>query len=538
MSGRATLESNPARTIRILVVEDENVIARDIKDCLENLGYSVPAIAASGVEAIAKATELLPDLVLMDIRLKGQMDGIQAAEQIWSRLQIPVIYSTGYSDKNTLERAKATAPFGYILKPIEERELYVAIETALQRYQLDAELKKREQWLTTILRNIGDGVIVVDAQSRVKFLNLAAEALTGWQQKEALDKDLSEIFHIIHEQTQAPIQNPVTEVLQTNTIVYLGDYTLLVAKNGTTIPIADSAAPFKDDSGTVVGVVLVFRDLTEHRLAQERNLTLERNQQLELQMAELQRLNELKDDFLSTVSHELRTPLANIKMATHMLEIVLAQEGILAAKTNPETPSSIVRYLEILRNQCQQELSLVNDLLDLQRLNAAAYPLDLVTIQLPDWVFHLVEIFQARAQNRQQSLQVSFGSDLPPLVSDESILTRILTELLNNACKYSPPGEQIAIHIQSVETSQITPPRNIQIRVSNSGVEIPADELPRVFDPFYRVPKTDRWQQGGTGLGLALVKKMVEYMQGSIAASSEQGWTIFTVEIPCINQGL
>ncbi len=123
------------RPIQILVVEDERIIALNLKENLEALGYAVPAIAATGEQAIAAATDLQPDLVLMDIRLKGAMDGIQAAEQIWERLQIPIIYVTGHSDRSTLERAKVTTPFGYVLKPVKERELYVAIETALQRYE-------------------------------------------------------------------------------------------------------------------------------------------------------------------------------------------------------------------------------------------------------------------------------------------------------------------------------------------------------------------------------------------------------------------
>lgn len=126
--------------IQILVVEDESIIARDIQDCLEDLGYGVSATAATGLDAIKKATELKPDLILMDIRLKGETDGIQAAEHIWNQLQIPIIYATGFSDRETLERAKLTRPFGYILKPIEERELYTAIETALHQHRANQDL--------------------------------------------------------------------------------------------------------------------------------------------------------------------------------------------------------------------------------------------------------------------------------------------------------------------------------------------------------------------------------------------------------------
>lgn len=540
------LNPNTAKIIQILIVEDESIIAMSLKDSLESIGYEVPAIAASGERAIEKATAIRPDLVLMDIRLKRGMDGIQAAEHIWNQLQIPVIYVTGHSDQSTLERAKATAPFGYILKPIRERELYVAIETALQRYE-------REQWLTTVLKGIGDGVIVVDTQNRVKFLNPVAEALTGWKQNEGRDRPLSDIFAIVSEQTQNSIENPALIALRQGTVVHLIEPVLLIAKDGTTVPIADSAAPLRDNSGSITGVVLVFRDVTQRRLAEERNLALERAQQLENQMSELQRLNQLKDDFLSTVSHELRTPLVNIRMAIQMLEITLNQQAELLAQNDSEF-NRMTRYLDILQSQCNKQLELITDLLDLQRLNADSYWLEPTSIQLQNWVPHLAEAFQERIQSRQQRLQLNIPADLPSIVTDRPSLTRILTELLNNACKYTPPGEQIIVTAEAIEPSFKPPdvvqpdtiqldrtnpesPDLLQITVSNSGAEISAEDLERIFDQFYRIRGSDRWNQGGTGLGLALVRKMVIYLGGTIRVESGAGQTHFIVELPLSGSG-
>jgi PAS domain S-box-containing protein len=545
MLNRNPPKINGCKTSKILVVEDEKIIALNVKESLESLGYVVPAIADSGEKAIEKAIQFRPDLVLMDIRLKGNIDGIQAAEQIWNSMQIPVIYVTGHSDKSTLERAKITAPFGYILKPVKEQELYVAIETALQRYE-------REQLLSAILKGMGDGVILVNPQGRVQFLNQVAESLTGWRQDEARDREFIEVFKIVNEQTHQPVNNPVTAALQQDTTVYLEDRVLLISKKGTSIPIGDSAAPVKDNKGVITGVVLVFRDITQRRLAEERNLAMERARYLELQIAELQRLNQLKDDFLNTVSHELRTPLSNIKMAVKLLETVLDQQSILGSQTCSNS-QSMNRYLKILEDQCDQELTLVNDLLDMRSLDADAYPLELTSICLQDWIPHIVECFEARTQTKQQSLQVNLPPELPPLVSDLSILTRILSELLNNACKYTPPGEQIVVTVQamSVEAGHIqqlreardkenqaaeslTPSllRGVQIDVSNSGVEISTKELSRIFDPFYRIPNNDPWKHGGTGLGLALIRKLLVQLQGKIDVTSTQGWTTFTIEIP------
>lgn len=543
MIERLAVKPEQARNVQVLIVEDENIIARDIQDCLENLGYVVPAIVATGVEAITKATELHPDLILMDIRLRGDMDGIQAAEQIWTTLQIPVIYATGFSDRDTLERAKLTRPFGYILKPIEERELYAAIETALHQYRVTQALHQREQWLTTVLRDIGDGVIVVDSRNRISLMNLVAEALTGWRQEEAIGKELLEVFNVVQDQTFTPIANPIIDVLERGTIVYLPENTLLISKDKTTFPIADTATPIRDETGAIAGVVIIFRDITQRRIVEERDLALRKAQQLELQMAELQKLNQLKDDFLNTVSHELRTPLANMKMAIQMLEIILNQdEGLNYPIDRFETRT--VHYLEILREQCNQELSLVNDLLDLQRLNADTYSLTMSSIRLQDWIPHIIEHFQERIYSNQQSLQITIPLELPHLVSDVSGLTRILSELLNNACKYTPSDGAITIVVQAVEPDEPLsndsssnylpdpPPATVQIRVCNSGIELAPEALSRVFDQFYRIPNSDIRNQGGTGLGLALVRRLANYLRGTIWAESGAGQTCFILELP------
>ncbi|MEH1871628.1 hybrid sensor histidine kinase/response regulator [Nostoc sp.] len=524
-------------TVRILVVEDEYILAINLQECLESMGYTVLDIADSAEGAVVKATELCPNLILMDIRLSGEMDGIQAAEQIWHNLQIPAIYVTGHSDKSTVDRATLTSPFGYILKPIKEQELYVAIQTALNCYD-------REQFLSSVLRGMGDGVIVVDLQLTIKYLNQVAEALTGWRCDEAKGQMLTEVFKLVDEQTQIPTQNPIITALQQETTIYLGNRILLVARDGTTIPVADSATPLRNNNGVITGAVLVFRDDTQRRLTEERNLAAERAKQLEIQVAELQRLNQLKEDFLATTSHEMRTPLSNIKMTISVLENLLERQGILNSN-KLSLSESINRYLTILREQCEQELDLVDNLLYMRMIDADVYSLELTSIQLQTWLPHVAEYFEQQARVRQQTFQVSVPPNLPPLVTDLASLTEIISELLKNACKFTPPDEQITVNVRVIDTTKSLINENaesgilnnlqvsyFQIIISNSGVLIPKKEQSRIFEPFYRIPQSDRWQYGGTGLGLALVKKLVEYLQGTIEVTSSQGWTTFIVQLP------
>jgi PAS domain S-box-containing protein len=254
---------------RILVVEDEGIIAKDIQSTLNRSGYSVIAIASSGEEAIKKAMETHPDLVLMDIVLQGDMDGVAAAEKIRDRFDIPVVYLTAYSDDTTLQRAKITEPYGYILKPFQERELYTTIEMALYKHNIGKKLKESEQWLSTTLKSIGDAVIAIDTSKLITFMNPVAEALTGYKQEEAVGKPLKEIFNIVNEKTGKQAKNPVTRVLREGIIAGLANHTVLIAKDGTKRPIDDSCAPIKDDKGIIIGVVLVFRDITERRIAEE-----------------------------------------------------------------------------------------------------------------------------------------------------------------------------------------------------------------------------------------------------------------------------
>lgn len=240
------------------------------------------------------------------------------------------------------------------------------------------------------------------------------------------------------------------------------------------------------------------------------------------QIQELERLNQLKDDFLSTVSHELRTPLANMKMALHML------------RTAPASDKQ-ERYMQILETECNRETELINDLLDLQRLENNSYGIDLEPIDLQSWLPEVIAPFLSRIRTRQQQIEIDLPAQMSLIQSDRRCLERILAELLNNACKYTSPEGTIALTVHQHRDHQVQTEENqpslVCFTVSNQAT-VPLSELPRMFEKFYRIPKSDPWQQGGTGLGLALVKKLVETLQGTISAKSENGWTIFTVQFP------
>ena len=346
---------------QIMVVEDDRIVAESIRRSLQKLGYTVPAIVDNGKEAIKKAEEYKPDLVLMDIVLFGEMDGIEAAMQIQSRFNIPAIYLSAYSDEKKLDRAKITEPFGYIIKPFDDRELYSTIEMALYKHRMEKELEESKKWLFMTLKSIGDAVIATDARGCVIFMNPVAELLTGWKQEEAVGKPLKEVFTVINEDTGKQVEDPVKKTIREGTTVCFTNHVLLIAKGGMKTPIktpvADSCAPIRDEKGNIIGCVIVFCDFTKRKKAEDEIQKL--NQELELKVEErtkelkkerdyIRHLMESSPDF--QFSLDMRGKIMDVNEA--FVEIVgksrddLIGESIYEYLPKRETEKAIVEILE------------------------------------------------------------------------------------------------------------------------------------------------------------------------------------------------
>ncbi len=254
---------------KILIVEDENIVAKDIQKRLVNLGYNIVDIVSTGEEAVKKAIATSPDLVLMDLRLKGGMDGIETASALRFQHGIAVVFISAYADNDSLKRASTIEPFGYLLKPFEERELHTTIEMALYRRELERKFKENETWYGTTLRSIGEAVISTDTSGTIKFMNTAAENLTGWKINESLGKDLLKVFRTAEKSIELNFTNPVDQILKNRITAVLKNHATLISREGKEIPIDESASPIIDELGKIVGVVLVFQDVTERKRVQE-----------------------------------------------------------------------------------------------------------------------------------------------------------------------------------------------------------------------------------------------------------------------------
>ncbi|MBD2562867.1 MULTISPECIES: sensor histidine kinase [Nostoc] len=241
-------------------------------------------------------------------------------------------------------------------------------------------------------------------------------------------------------------------------------------------------------------------------------------QQTQAQVKELEKCDRLKNQFLRNLSQELRTPITSISLAVQTLESVLTPEEILDIEIVPQ-------LLQILHNECGRESKLINDLLTLTYLEAEPDPPTLIAIDLQSWLNPIVESFRDLTSCQRQQLNLSIDHALPLLETDITDLERIITELLNHVCKYTPAGETVTVSAHLTTDA-------VELNISNSGLELTSNELSRIFEPFYHLSKHDPWKHSGTGLELALVQKMVRHLGGSIYVASGTGQTTFTIKFP------
>jgi PAS domain S-box-containing protein len=293
----------------VFIVEDEALIVMELRDRLTALGYTVRGAASRGEQALEAIAADPPGVVLMDIHLAGAIDGIETARRLRAQADVPVIFLSAYSDADLLNQAGKVEPFGYLVKPFEVRELHATIQMALYKHRIDRslresntrldekvrertrELAESRENLAVTLNSIGDAVLATDAQGRITRLNPVAERLTGWSEADAMGRPIAEVFRIVNEATRQPAIMPVDDVLATGEPHTLANHTALISRDGREIGIADSAAPIRDATGRIVGVVLVFRDETEAR---------ERRKLIARQRTMLSALRRVQEQFINS----------------------------------------------------------------------------------------------------------------------------------------------------------------------------------------------------------------------------------------------
>lgn len=513
----------------VLVVEDERLVAEDIKTRLQDLGYQVHNIVDSGQKAIAVLEHSLPDLILMDIILHGSLDGIQTAEIIKSKYDVPIVYLTSHADQQTIRRVKDSQPSGYIIKPFIDEELYVVIETALYKSHMDAELRERKAWLSTTLESIGDGVIATDVESRISFINPVAADLSEWQESEAVGKPIFDVFNAVHAHGGYQLQQVFNEVIKGGQFTARENLFLSVP-SGKKIPIEVNLAPIKNENNAVLGVVLVFRDITqrmkvEATLEKERKSLArrveERTQELSLANAELARAVRLKDEFLANMSHELRTPL----------NAILGMSEALQENVYGEINSKQYRSLQIVQDSGRHLLALINDILDISKIEAGKLDFERIPVDINGVITSSIAMVKQNAGKKQIKISSTIQDTIITFLADERRIKQILVNLLSNAVKFTPEGGKIHISVSTDEDRE-----TLHFAVTDNGVGIATEDTERLFHPFEQLDSRLSRMHAGTGLGLALVRRLTELHGGGVTLVSEPGkGSTFTVSIPFLD---
>jgi PAS domain S-box-containing protein len=482
------------KSCKVLVVEDEGLIAHDISTRLEAMGHEVVGTASTAEEALEMAQKA--DLVLMDIRIDGSVDGVEAAARIREMYRLPVIFLTAHSDRQTLDRAKVTGAFGYLVKPVAQGSLNSAIEIALYKHRMERKLEEQEALLRTTLSSVDDAVVVTDDHSRVLMLNAAAEALTGWTQAEAEAKPVLRVLGLVDIASGEPAEDPVPLAILRDASMPLDRTSQLISRGGLQMRIEGSAAPVKA-AGIALGVVLTFRDVST-RLWEEK------------QLRQAQKV-EAAERMAARVSDEFTSLLANIRMQS---ENLLRQFG---------EYSPARQAIEEIQESASAAEALTRRLTQFGTRQAAEQPEFLSVNGMLRRMSKLIESIAG------SQIEVSIRPS--PIAGkvrvDAAQLEQAIMNLVLHSCALMPEGGKLHI-----ETGNTGLPRfdsvasYMTLHIAHTGQE---PDLEKLFEPS---------SIAEDGLALAMVQALAAEYGGYISAQSTSAGFRFELLLPCATEAL
>lgn len=479
---------------KILIVDDESNTSILVKNMLEELGYNIAGPVSSGKEAIQKALQTQPDLVLMDILLDEEMDGVEAARQIYDSLDIPVVYLTGHADDRVLQRAKLTEPYGYIIKPFDEKDLLTNIEIALYKHKMEKSLKESERRYKAICELTSDYIFHInvskDKQMQFDWITDGFAQLTGYTRKEVKNIELwkkiilpDDIF-IVNKALQNIMRGSIEKYEHR-----------IITKGGETLWLIVNMQPEWDTKKqNVIGIIGAVSNINEYKLTQD--ALVEAKHKAEA-------TNLAKSEFLANMSHELKTPLNS----------VIGFSEILIDKSFGEINEKQEKYLNNIRKSGKHLLELINDIIDLSKAETGRMELELEEFSLPRLMNDMLTVVKSSVFKKNIKITIDVEEKLSTIQADEAKLKKIVNILLDNAIKFTPDGGKIRLGINRVEDK-------FQVTVTDTGIGIKPEDKERIFKGFEQVDGSYRKKYGGAGTGLALAKKFVEMHGGKIWVES------------------
>jgi PAS domain S-box-containing protein len=530
--------------LKVLITEDDSITQKLLSESLKNFGYELIGAARNRTETLSFIEKNVPDLIIMDVNLGGE-DGIDISMEIREKHDIPVVFVTGHSDALTIRRIIATESVGYIMKPVKPTELNTVIELTYQRHLLEKRLKENENLLKLTLNSVGDGMIVTDEFGIITLINPAGQTITGYSEEEAKGKFITDIFRIFSNTDSVLYNKEIKEFLLNNIKIEFTE-TGLEQKNLGKVSVENTFSKIKDEKGLNKGLIITFRNIEDKIAIREtlKNLNedlqkrvekstaelIQKNQLLEAEVSKRQlseqeltialekekELNELRTRVVTNISHEFRTPLTSILSSVELIQYRLeSMPG--------EHTEKLTKHIRIITNSVKNLNELLNDILFIGKSDSNKVDVNPVKINTLHFFQTLLEEFRAGSGRNHQVLYRSENL-APEIYTDSKLFRQILTNLLSNACKYSPPGTSVVMEI-------ICENNMMGVSITDRGIGIPDEDQPLIFDLFHRAKNTGDFE--GTGVGLSIVKRIVDQLQGSISFESRINiGTTFKVLIP------
>jgi PAS domain S-box-containing protein len=496
---------------RILVVEDERIVARDLENTLRRLGYEVVSSASSSDDALRFASERAPDLVLMDIRIKGELDGVEVARLLRERIDAAIVYITAYADRDTLSGVCETEPLAYLIKPFRQTNLQSVVEISPSRQGRERRRREREDWFSTTLRCLGDAVLTVDEEGEITFINHAAESFLGKSEREVLGRKVPDVVRLVDEQVFEPRDRARSALLPAGAAAVPTRSRALECASGLRA-IEKITSPLIDASGKTLGSVLVLRDVSGRRVSDSRR-------------ADAERLASL-GTFAAGMAHEINNPLSYITgnldfIARELRTLKQACDGMSPAPGNlTQSLSEVLEAAGEVKSGAEHVARVVRDLAAFGQPSRGDARVDLFAAI--DWAVRIT-----RHEFAERARIVSERSPLPFVVGDEKSVTQVLVHLLRNAIQ--------AQHPQASSSSAVTIATETDasgwavVSVVDQGAGIEPELCSRIFEPFF----TTRALSGGSGLGLSICHGIIKGMGGEIVVESRAGrGSTFRVRLP------
>lgn len=489
----------------IFIVEDEAIVAESIKRDIMQSGYNVLGIAYSGEKAIDKIIETKPDLILMDINLKGQINGIEVARRIKPDINVPIIFISAYADDKTVVEARQAGAYGFLVKPFQKLDLNSAIEVALRNFydveeaKMESErsvraLRETEKLYKQIVDNVSDLIYTTNHRGFLRFVNPAVVEVTEYDESDILGMHYLRLIRRDYQQrTKAFYEDVFSNQIKDSYYEFP-----IVTKSGKELWIGQKVHLIKNVNN-VIGFQATARNITE-KIKFELDLIKAKE--------DAESVAELKSQFLANMSHEIRTPLNGIIGVTHLLE-------------NTELDDKQRGYIKAILSSSDQLMGIINNVLDLSKIEAQKMDVEESEVKLFDVLAGVSNLFEPRALEKNIKLITLIDEQLPDFVwADRVKLNQILFNLVGNSIKFTEEGS-VKIMAKCLEESEdrVT----VEIKIIDTGIGIPHNQLKRIFSEFSQADSDTTRKYGGSGLGLSIVQKLVDLHGGSIDVTSDVG---------------